>query len=131
MREIAFRAWDKKNKWMDDDFYLRSDGRPYDRASKTYDTPNLEIESTDDLVVMQFTGLHDKNGVKIFEGDIIESAGHFAQIRYSNIQCGFCAAELHDFNCYSVFPQPFLGRDKCQVIGSIHQNPELLEKKNE
>lgn len=125
MREIEFRAYHPSTNEMM--FFTGKDFcDQYISHHFGLLLQNKHSEGTD--LLMQFTGLKDKNGVKIFEGDIVECAGYFAQIRYSDIQCGFCAAELHDFNCYSVFPQPFLGRDPCEVIGNIHQNPELLEK---
>lgn len=151
-REIEFRAWDKKKKWMDDDFYLHSDGRAFDRASRTYDTPNLEIERTDDLVIMQFTGLRDKNGVKIFEGDILnyyrsdKSLNFTGKIMHSldhsqalnrnqdrNISDedeGFlstyglvCNKNYFMALCHYCRPYEYM-----EVIGNIHQHPHLLEE---
>ena len=66
-----FRVWDKKYNAYDDDMFIRSDGELYDKASKTYDTPNIEIEKEeqDRYIVEFFTGL-TVNGVDVYEGDI-------------------------------------------------------------
>jgi len=82
--------------------------------------------------VGQYTGMMDKNGVKIFDGDIIqdvycESIKYV--VEYSSERCGFIpfahgdgcgcceVATIHDSTC-------------CEVIGNIYDNPELLEEGN-
>jgi len=72
----SFRAWDRKNKWMDDDFFIYSDnGEIYTNDVRHYDTPNIEIDRVEEnnYVVMEYTGKKDKNNVKIFDKDIIKT----------------------------------------------------------
>lgn len=65
MREIKFRAWDDRSKKMWEPDFIRNDGKPVLLAAVTgkanvYDDP-----------IMQYTGLKDKNGREIYEGDVL------------------------------------------------------------
>ena len=97
-REIKFRAWNGE-KMISPDYLIGLEG-------------NTSAELPSDLTLMQFTGLTDKNGKEIYEGDILKSEwGYsglvdFEAIIYSKYECT-------------------LDNDM-EVIGNIHQNPELL-----
>ena len=68
--------------------------------------------------VGQFTGLTDKNGVKIFEGDVVYNRVFKAQIELINGR-------------FSPFGGDTFFADECEVIGNIHDNKELLEDKKQ
>ena len=70
----------------------------------------------------QFTGLTDKNGIKSFEGDIVENNECIGIVEYSEEDAMYTVLfgeTLYDFGWVSA--------RKCEVIGNIHDNPELLE----
>lgn len=74
------------------------------------------------LTIGQFTGLTDKNGVKIFEGDIVLHKGECGLVGYSydygmfEVDFDYCFASFIDISA-----------SNCEVLGNIYDNPELLE----
>ncbi|WP_024831624.1 YopX family protein [Ruminiclostridium josui] len=139
MREIKFRAWDKEFgrlvKWNDRAFIKMGDYRELSEITMNY-------FSDQRFIFMQYTGLHDKNGKEIYEGDILKA----------RIRCGFDMAKgdyEHKFKNYVVeYWQSFtqigyrlrnkssnfmikpsaLHTMQVEVIGNIHDNPELMKE---
>lgn len=90
---------------------------------------SLKIENASEwywfkeVVLMQSTGLKDKNGVEIFEGDIIvwEYSEKPQEVFWDNSICGFSTKHYHLWRTVK----------KVKVIGNIYENPNLLEQADE
>ena len=90
----------------------------------------------EDAIIMQFTGLHDKNGKEIYEGDILNVGENLVcEIVYvdknvedygDEIHCAF-HAKVYIHN--KTIPLDSYLKNNCEIIGNIHENPELLENK--
>ena len=120
-----FRAWLKKEQkmdneidhisWLEDELYCIGDGITY-------------MVLAEDLVLMQSTGLKDKNGKEIFEGDIVDYKGRKAIIKWHGSYASFIYRFVDELNKRSEEWYPlYLAYLKCEVIGNIYENPELLE----
>lgn len=125
MREIKFRAWDERRKIMHYDFefimsgienndwiVFKSDKNRLDSKPHPFDNPRFQKQ----LKIMQFTGLEDKNGKDIYEGDIL----HMKQSEHLGYTPHLVEhiCELYDRDSYTYHFS--------EVIGNIYENPELL-----
>lgn len=125
MREIKFRAWDLKTKTMHTIENINFCGR----ETVTVQYNPVKKICLDSVLLMQYTGAKDKNGVEIYEGDIIRhQSGKYGtdfEIKWSPILCGFTAMQIE-----SGHPSPQLNQGTMcyfEVVGNIYENPELVE----
>jgi uncharacterized phage protein (TIGR01671 family) len=121
-REIKFRAWNKKKKEMRDVCSLHNSTQPY--FVSVYDEEKGEIDWFDDLIIMQFTGLKDKNGVEIYEEDLLSNDVGAPVMRVEFNQGCFTLNGLENLISEEVDHTQCL-----EIIGNIYENPELLKEK--
>lgn len=130
-REIKFRIFDKYTKIMSKPFEI-SELTDWDIiwSDRFYDQDEV---SFCDLIWMQFTGLKDRNGTEIYEGDIIQINHPFRRRKYTGkvfFSDGQFNGEGFYFSHYDTPNNCFSeGLEYIEVIGDIYQNPELLNNK--
>ncbi len=118
-REIKFRVWDNVD-YMSSPFTLQN-------------LQERKIQFASDCVVMQFTGLLDKNGKEIYEGDICTFYNKYSKTDYTRVvrYCSMLA-------CFGLYPNmeevwqyesDWLKISSLEIIGNVHQHPELLTTK--
>lgn len=74
----------------------------------------------------QCTGLKDKNGTLVFEGDIIFLNGKKRQVIWRDEDCAFFFSDIKEVYYQPIFPDFYRMTDDFEVIGNIHKNPELV-----
>lgn len=155
-RDIKFRAWNKKMHEYDwrkniqenvmrevKSVEIPSERKNFDKMQLTVwgnsEDPIVEVyfEGTDEFEIMQYTGLHDKNGKEIYEGDIVRypdasSCGdsgewdcftNTGEVKYCNETMSYYFTER-----VSIEMDEIDINTDAEVIGNIYENPELLNR---
>lgn len=120
-----FRAWDKVFKEMVQVNALVLDEQV---VKVTYKNGNVAKEDMKEYELMQSTGLKDKNGKEIFEGDIVDYKGRKAVIKWHGSYASFIYRFVDELKeRVSEWDPLFLAYYHFEVIGNIYENKELLD----
>jgi uncharacterized phage protein (TIGR01671 family) len=128
MRIIKFRAWDKEQ-----DLMLYFSFKNIAAEGAVVCNKGECIDLNDNLPVMQYTGLKDKNGVEIYEGDLVK----FTRPYWDNDGNCIRRETINEVKfkrgsfTYGGFQEDcfYVPSKKVEVIGNVYQNPELLDNK--
>lgn len=131
INDFKFRGYDteyEKMTYFDDEDYLLSYGqilRSKIEWNYDYDEERIGYEDANNkIILMQYTGLHDKKGKEIYEGDILKSIqwNDIYLVKYIGTAFYLCRKGNNGFNKITTWNNA----EKAEIIGNITDNPELL-----
>lgn len=141
MREIKFRAWDKDykymnhkvmvgNVWDEDNYHAHMIWVESEKVGYECEPGWKHFDENSNIGIMQYTGLKDKNGADIYEGDILSTDldRPYLIVEFRNgafmFQCHDKGKDYYDFMATTGENSNFTKYH--EVIGNIYENPELL-----
>lgn len=129
-REIKFRGWnDKHNKWLYG-YYADSQGFSI-IIDENYEESTLEDVLVNKKTIGQYTGLKDKNGKEIYEGDILitgSTSNLTVEVVYNEEDTSFILklTSINEVGARTLGSWLSLGYE-CAIIGNVYDNPELMK----
>ncbi len=123
-REIKFRMWNNGEMFYAP-HYLSSNLSPYITLNGLYYVDGVHQK---DMILMQFTGIHDKNGKEIYEGDVVRYIQHLFNTPVEQFPIKIKEVKWLDWEAKWNLLETNAGESNFEIIGNIYENPELLNK---
>jgi uncharacterized phage protein (TIGR01671 family) len=123
IREIKFRGFNRKNNVWLYGFYLQNRGAHFIVPDEFADGKSWDDYEIDPATLGQYTGLKDRNGREIYEGDILHD--HFCNNRYVVLFDGGSFDVMSTLDKSGNYLSDVVG--DIEIIGNIHDNPELMK----
>lgn len=129
---FKFRVWDPISKKLSNVCQITLDSRQHGCLSEIEDMETYNLPHQPHLILEQCTGLEDKNGRLIYEGDIVKRQSKYSenekdvvlQVEWNCKGARYITTDKkHDTWIFSMFDYEY------EILGNIHENPELLEGK--
>jgi len=125
MRETKFRGFNRKNGVWLYGFYLQNRGAHFVCPDEFADGKSWDDYEIDPETRGEYTGQKDKNGREIYEGDVVATVvngcRYVQEVVWSDVTNGF---SFRSHGCGPMFHKP----SYMEIIGNIHDNPELLKE---
>jgi uncharacterized phage protein (TIGR01671 family) len=132
-REIKFRGWRRKYQCWEYGYLIECPAPELNEIVEVTKSGGRIIAAVERDSIGQYTGLHDKNGREIYEGDLLRCASY----TYGNKETDKTSllVKYHEMSAGFIAGPYMLGKlmdiGKCEVIGNIYENPDLLEAQHD
>ena len=122
-----FRAWDKRFSEFVEDFFVSEDGKIYKKTKDTSYGFAISRETSDKIILMQSTGLKDKNGKEVFIGDIVKcTRGCHHEVYLEKEYGGTFIGGMPAIYLKGI-GEGYAWTGDEEIIGNIHENQDILE----
>jgi len=124
---LKFRAWDSSNKGMVfNNVYAGDNGAILTTSRKALGANTFFYLKESSTIIMQCTGLKDEDGKLIYEGDIVQFFDGFYHVNFDEKE-GLIGQYIKKRDLFISMREMYCKKDKINIIGNIHENPDLLK----